>query len=161
MEPITLEPTRLTRKSYFRLLMLIKLRKTGWLYGMMVVMGLFLLFTAGTDRVQLFIALFALVWPFVVVLWFYVWTQRKDNARVYDERTFVLYPDKLVGTTLGGSLSEIPWSFFQRVVEIDGRILLYLTAGQMVILERSAFPDTAAEQRFREWLAAGMKGGEK
>lgn len=161
MEPITLEPTRLTRKSYFRLLMLIKLRKTGWLYGMMVVMGLFLLFTAGTDRVQLFIALFALVWPFVVVLWFYVWTQRKDNARVYDERTFVLYPDKLVGTTLGGSLSEIPWSFFQRVVEIDGRILLYLTAGQMVILERSAFPDTAAEQRFREWLAVGMKAGKK
>lgn len=161
MEAITLETIHLSRKSYFRLLMLIKLRKNGWLYGVMIMMGLFLLFTAGTDRVQFFIALFALVWPFVTVLWFYVWTQRKDNARVFDERTFVLYPDKLVGTTAGGSLSEIPWSYFQRVVEIDGRILLYLTAGQMVILERSAFPDTAAEQRFREWLAGGVRAGKE
>jgi hypothetical protein len=39
-------------------------------------------------------------------------------------------------------------------MEIDGRHLLYLTAGQMIILDKSAFPDAEAEQRFLVWLAA-------
>jgi hypothetical protein len=37
---------------------------------------------------------------------------------------------------------------------IDDRYLLYISAGQMIIIDREAFPDAAAEQRFCQWMAA-------
>ena len=157
MDQIHLKPMRLTRKAYFRVMVLLKVRKDGWLYVALIAMGLFLLVTVKDDHMQFFIALVAFAWPLFVLVWFYAWAHRKDNVRMYEERIFVLYPDKLVGTTPGGGRSELPWSYMQRVVEVDGRILLYISAGQMVILDRSSFPDRDAEQRFRQWLAAGMK----
>jgi hypothetical protein len=39
-------------------------------------------------------------------------------------------------------------------VEIDGRYLLYISAGQMLIMDKAAFPDAAGEVQFRQWLAA-------
>jgi len=152
-EAITLHPMQLTPMSYFRLLVRLKLRKSGWLYGLLILMGLFYLYTWDGEPLHTFITVFSLAWPLIMLVWLYAWAHRKDNKRIFEERRFVLDPEKLVGTTPGGGRSEIPWSYIQRTTEIDGRYLLYLTAGQMIILDKAAFPDAEAEQRFLGWLA--------
>jgi hypothetical protein len=154
MDAIVLRPMRLTRKAYFRLLVLLRIRKAGWLYATLLVTGLFLLIVAGNNPLLIFAGMFNLLWPLVMLAWLYVWTCRKDNEGIYEERNFVLDPDKLLGTTPGGACSEVPWSYIKRLVMIDDRYLLYISAGQMIIIDREAFPDAAAEQRFRQWMAA-------
>lgn len=145
---------RLTRKDYFRLLVLLRIRKAGWLYAALLVMGVFLFIVAGDNPLLVYIGLFNLLWPFVVLTWIYVYTLRKDNEVVYEERRMVIHPEKLIGTTPGGASSEVPWSYIKRVVIIDGRYLLYISAGQMIIIDKEAFPDISAEERFRQYLPA-------
>lgn len=82
----------------------------------------------------------------------YHWAYRKDNDRLFEERSFLLNEQHLVGTTSRGGRSEIPWSSMQRMVEIDGRYLLYLSAGQMIIMDKAAFPDRSLEERFLFWV---------
>jgi len=154
MDSITLKPMSLDRQAYFRLLVKIKLRKSGWLYGLLIAMGLFYLFTWNGEPLHTFITVFSFVWPLVMLVWFYVWTGRSDNARIYEERRFTIDAEKIIGTTPTGARGEIPWSHVVRVMEIDGRYLLYISAGQMLILDKAAFPDAASEAQFREWLAA-------
>lgn len=154
METITLAPQRLTRPAYFRLLVKIKLRKSGWLYGLLLAMGLVYLFTWSGEPLHTFITVFSFVWPLVMLVWFYVWTGRSDNARIYEERRFTIDADRITGTTPSGARGEIPWSHVVRVMEIDARYLLYISAGQMLIMDKSAFPDSNAEAQFRQWMAA-------
>ncbi|MEX1133033.1 MAG: YcxB family protein [Flavobacteriales bacterium] len=152
METICLKPIRLTRSAYFRLLVKIRLRKTGWLYALLLVMGFFYLVKWSGEPLHMFITILCFGWPLFMLAWFYVWTGRKDNRNIYEERYFVLDEEKAVGTTPGGVRSEIPWSYVQRVVEVDGRYLLYISAGQMLILDKLAFPDKDSEARFLSWV---------
>jgi hypothetical protein len=157
MDPITLAPIRLTQLEYFRLLVKLQLRKSGWMYLLLLVMGGLLWIRYDGEPFHLFLICFSFGLPFVMAIRLYAWSRRKDNQRVYEERSFVLDEEKLVGTTPGGGRSEIPWSYVQRMVEVDGRYLLYISAGQMVILDKAAFPDGAAEQRFLAWVRNAVK----
>lgn len=152
MEPITLAPMRLSRPAYFRLLVMIWVRKTGWLYGLFILVGFYAVVLGSAGLAVYGLLLFAL--PLVRLGVLYSWTLRKDNARIYEERQFTMDAERIIGTTPSGARAEVPWSHVVRVVEIDGRYLLYITAGQMLILDKAAFPDAAAEARFRQWLAA-------
>lgn len=152
MDAIALKPIKLDRSAYFRLLVKIRLRRNGWLYGLLIAMGLFYLITWNGQPFHAFITLLCFGWPLLMLAWFYVWTWRKDNQVIYEERSFLLDEQKLMATTPGGGRSEIPWSYVQRMVEVDGRYLLYISAGQMIILDKAAFPDGAAEQRFLGWV---------
>ncbi len=157
MDPITLAPIRLTQPAYFRLLVKLQLRKSGWMYLLLLVMGGLLWSLYDGEPFHLFLICFSFGWPVLMAIWLYAWSRRKDNQRVYEERRFVLDEEKLVGTTPGGGRSEIPWSYVQRMVEVDGRYLLYFSAGQMVILDKAAFPDSAGEQRFLGWVRKAVK----
>lgn len=157
MDPITLAPIRLTQPAYLRLLVKLQLRKSGWMYLLLLVMGGLLVGLYDGDPFHVFLICFSFGWPFLMAIWLYVWSRRKDNQRVYEERRFVLDEEKLVGTTPGGGRSEIPWSYVQRMVEVDGRYLLYISAGQMIILDKAAFPDGAVEQRFLGWVGKALK----
>ncbi len=154
MDSITLKPMRLTRQAYFRLLVKIKLRKSGWLYGVLIALGVLYLFTWNGEPLHTFFTVFIFAWPLVMLVWFYVWTGRSDNSRIYEERHFTIDAERIIGITPSGARGEIPWSHVVRVLEIDGRYLLYISAGQMLILDKAAFPDAASEARFRLWLAA-------
>ena len=157
MDPITLAPIRLTQPAYFRLLVKLQLRKSGWIYLLLLVMGGLLLSLYDGEPFHLFLICFSFGWPFLMAAWLFAWSRRKDNQRVYEERHFVLDEEKMVGTTPGGGRSEIPWSYVQRMVEVDGRYLLYISAGQMIILDKDAFPDEAATQRFLGWVRKALK----
>lgn len=157
MDPIALAPIRLTQPAYFRLLVKLQLRKSGWMYLLLLVMGGLLLSLYDGEPFHLFLICFSFGWPFLMAIWLYAWSHRKDNQRIYEERRFVLDAEKLVGTSPGGGRSEIPWSYVQRMVEVDGRYLLYISAGQMVILDKAAFPDGAAERRFLGWVRKAVK----
>jgi hypothetical protein len=152
METITLAPMRLTRPAYLRLLVLIWVRKTGWLYGLFILVGCYAVVLGSAGLAVYGLLLFAL--PLIRLGVLYAWTLRKDNARIYEERHFTINEERIIGTTPSGGRGEIPWSHVVRVLEIDGRYLLYISAGQMLILDKAAFPDAAAEARFRQWLAA-------
>ena len=152
MDTIRLKPMRLTRAAYFRLLVKIRLRTIGWLYGLMLVLGLFYLINWSGEPLHMVITMLCLGWPVFMLAWFYAWTGRKDNRGIYEERCFVLDQEKAVGTTPGGGRSETPWSYVQRMVDLDDRYLLYITAGQMLIFDKAAFPDKDSEVRFLSWL---------
>jgi hypothetical protein len=157
MASIELSPVRLSRQSYFRLLLALQWRKSGWLHALCLLLGGLLWIGYDGEPLHLFLISACLGWPVVMVVWLFAWTRRKDNQRIYEERWFVLDEQKLLGTTPGGGRSEIPWSYVQRTMEIDGHLLLFLSAGQMIILDRSAFPDAASEQRLRSWIAAAKR----
>jgi hypothetical protein len=152
MGSITLKPMRLTRQAYFRLLVKLWARRFGWVYGLFLLVGLYAILL-GSPVLAVYGALL-LALPLIRLVLLYAWSRRGDNARIYEERHFTITGEKIVGTTPSGSRAEIPWSHVVRVMEIDGRYLLYISAGQMLILDKAAFPDAASEDRFRQWLAA-------
>ena len=152
MDALALKPLKLDRSAYFRLLVKIRLRRNGWLYALLIAMGLYYLFTWTGEPFHAFITALCFGWPLFMVAWIYVWTGRKDNRVIYEERSFVLDEQKMVAATPAGGRSEVPWTYVQRMVEIDGRYLLYISAGQMIVLDKAAFPDRAAEERFIAWL---------
>lgn len=149
---ITLAPQRLTRRAYFRLLVKIWARKAIWLYVPYVLIGLYALLIGPPGLAPYGALLLAL--PLLRIGMLYAWSARKDNARIYEERHFTINEERIIGTTPSGAGGEVPWSHVVRVLEIDGRYLLYISAGQMLIMDKAAFPNAAAEARFRQWLAA-------
>jgi hypothetical protein len=154
MEVIQLNPMRLTRSAYFRLMVKIWLHKMAWIYAFFMVVGLFALFAWHGAELYGFILLSLPLTRLAVLLW---WVLHKDNRSVYEERSFAINGEKIIGTTPSGSRGEIPWSHVVRVLEIDDRYLLYISAGQMIILDKSAFPDRAAEEHFLSWVKPLIK----
>jgi hypothetical protein len=150
MDTIELAPMRLTRSAFFRLLVMLRARKSGWIYALFLLVGILSLIYGPQEQAPL--GLLLIVLPFIMLAVLLHWAIRKDNQHVYEERSFVLDEEKLIGITAGGGRSEVPWSYVKRLVEIDGRYLLYISAGQMIILDKVAFPDKASEERFLYWV---------
>lgn len=150
METIELAPMRLTRSAFFRLIVMLRVRKSGWIYAVFLLVGIVSVAYGPKEQALLGLLLIALPFIMLAVLWH--WAIRKDNQHVYEERRFVLDEEKLLGITAGGGRSEVPWNYVKRLVEIDGRYLLYISAGQMIILDKLAFPDRASEERFLSWV---------
>ena len=63
MDPITLDPIRLTQPAYFRLLVKLQLRKSGWMYLLLLVMGGLLLSLYDGEPFHLFLICFSFGWP--------------------------------------------------------------------------------------------------
>lgn len=154
MDAIQLHPMRLSKAAFFRLLVKLWLRKLGWLYGVFVLVGLFGLFVLdGVSHLALILLALPLV-RLAVLAW---WTLNKDNRSFFEERNMTLDEQRIVTTTSSGARAEFPWSSVVRLRAIDGRYLLYLSAGQMLIVDKAAFPDQASEERFLGWLNRSIK----
>ncbi|MCB0767781.1 MAG: YcxB family protein [Flavobacteriales bacterium] len=157
MERIELSVDRIEPWQYFKLLVKLRLRRVGWLYALFCAIGLFQLTSSSMDHSVDHLGFLLLSLPLVMVGVLWYWAYRMDNRAMLEARHFTLDPDKLVGTTQDGSRGEIPWNRIQRVLEIDAKVLLYVSAGQMIILPRSAFLDIADLTRVKSWVQASKK----
>lgn len=156
MERIELFVPKIDPWAYFVLLVKLRLRRFGWLYGIFCFIGLFQLTSSVANPEMDHLGILLLSFPLIMAAFLCYWAYRKDNHSMLEERHFVIDQEKLVGTGRSGSRGEIPWSSIQRVVEIDDKFLLYISADQMIILPKSVFDDQGMLDQFRSWLQAAQ-----
>ncbi len=148
MDTIELQPFRITSRAFFLLLVKLRLRRFGWLYGCFLLIGMFTLIT----KIDVLLGLLLISFPLIMLGVLYYWAFRKDSRQLLEERRFLLNEHQLEVITSGGARSELPWSYIQYIVEINGHYLLYLSVGQMILIDKVAFPDRSSEERFLFWV---------
>jgi hypothetical protein len=156
-ERIVLKPFRLSRKEYLAILLRVLVKKRGGLYVLMLILGAVLLGASQGRTAVVLAGLANLLYPLLILLYCVGLTRKRANRSVYEERSMTVDADGLSIAMSGGATSNVPWAYVMEVVELERYVLLYISTSSFIFVERAAFPDTADEARFKQWLQVGRK----
>lgn len=153
-DAILLKPLKLTPARYFRVVAAIRFKR-GWAMLLFILSaGVFFLFNQDGSAFTFFMAGFGLGYPFVLLIWLFVWCRLPRNRLIYEERTAELNTEGVKVVAANGARSEVPWSYVQKMEELAGYFLLHIGAGRLILLERVGFPNEESIATFKGWLAA-------
>lgn len=152
MDAITLKPMRLWRSAHSPLMVKAWHRKGVWWHAVFTVVGVCALLSGSAALESYGLPLLSVLVIRMPAL--AAWVRQKGGQRVFEERGTTVDADRIVCTASSGTESVVPRSYVVRAPELNGRHPLCTSADRLLILDKSAFLGTDAEERFRQWLAA-------
>ena len=128
----------LTKKKYTKIVLLIRFKKSWWLYLLMFLLGLFHLPKFGNDNFSTFFVLFSFSYPFIISIYLYFWAGSKDHQPIFS-KTKLSFNDEYLFFERDGNESKLMPNSIQKVLSKNDYWLIYLSKGQFIYIPKNIF----------------------
>lgn len=143
----TLE-NKLDPKQYFKLLILIFIKKQWWVLTVLWLCCTYALFINEKDSFDLFIIFFSILYPVFLLIYFWNYAHSKDNRIFFLSRTYQIDSVKLIGKLNDGSESVINKNHIIKVLELKNFFLLYISQKQFINIQKNSFKSESDKKWF-------------
>lgn len=146
----------LNPKEYLKILLRLQLRKSWWVYLLLIINAVVLAPRFGTDQFATFMFVLSILYIFFMFFYLVWFTKAKDNRNIYSSRQLNFGPEKIVaysgGTTLFDTptTSEVANSQVVRTAKVGNFWLLYLSRAQFIVVPRSIFKSAEDYEAFKK-----------
>lgn len=154
---ITTNKIQLTTTSYFKTIMKIFIKKWLWFIVVSWSLAVFISLKEEKNSFLNIYIIFALLYPFIVVIQYWIYAHSKDNRIFLLERYFEIYEDKVVGFLIDGTENTVKNEHFIRVVELSNNYLLYISKNQYLLFPKDCFKSDADMAWFEEKIILNIK----
>ena len=136
---IITNPTKLSPAGLFKILALRYLRKRWWLLAWMWVLAVIIGLQETYDNFSLFLIVFSLIYPLLIILILWRFVTAKDNKILFLERHYEIDNDRITGIIDQDTYSLTKIEHFIKAELIQGTYLLYLSKSQFMYIPIDSF----------------------
>ena len=137
---------KLTPKDLFLILILRYVKKRWWLITFLWISAI-LLGLSGTAN-SLFFIVFAIIYPFALLIQFWIYVKSKDNKSFFLERHYEIDNEKINGIIDQDTFSTQKIELFIKAEFIQKTYLLFFSTSQFMYIPVSSFESESD----REWF---------
>ena len=148
---------QLTKKEYFSFLIRILLKKRWWLFTFILFISVLILLSENRDTTDIFVVDFGFLYPLVIALQYWRFTNSKENKIIFAERQHEIFVDRIISHMGEISESTIDVKNFIKVFELKDLYLLYISKGQSLYFPKHAFKTKEDENWFRNEVFLKIK----
>lgn len=145
---ITTKKVKLTAKELFSIFMIRYLKKRWWLIAWIWILAIILGFDGIGDSFEVFLIVFAVIYPILLGVQFWRYVTSKDNRLLLLERFYEIDNEKINGIIDEDTYSPIKLEHFIKVDLIRKTYLLYIAKNQFIYIPINSF-ETDSD---REWF---------
>ena len=145
---ITTKKVKLTAKELFSIFMIRYLKKRWWLIAWIWILAIILGFNGIDDSFEVFLIVFAVIYPILLGIQFWRYVTSKDNKLLLLERFYEIDNEKINGIIDEDTYSPIKLEHFIKVDLIRKTYLLYIAKNQFIYIPIDSF-ETDSD---REWF---------
>ena len=154
---IKTKKVHLTAKELFSILIIRYLKKRWWLFAWIWLPAAFFLFDGIYESIDIFSIAFAVIYPFIIVIQFWVHVTSKDNKVLLLERYYEIDSDKINGIIDQDTCSLIKIEHFIKVELVRKTYLLYISKNQFVYIPVNAFKTDLDKEWFEREIVKRIK----
>ncbi|MEL0456764.1 YcxB family protein [Flavobacteriaceae bacterium SZ-1-7] len=137
----------LTKKDYAKIIISKRIKKSWWLYAIMIVMGLIYLPSFGKDSFSSFFVLFAFIYPIAIVIYLWVWAYSKGHEPIFSE-TKLSFDDNFLYFEQSENETKLSPGTIQNIVSNNDYLLLYISKGRFIYIPKNIFYSTEDFNKF-------------
>ncbi len=153
---ITTKKFSLSKQTYFGILVKTYFRSRWWFPVLFWVFAI-LFAMDGINTIDLFLVLYAVIFPFILLLTFRRQAYSAQNKLFLMERYFEFDTEKSTGYLTDGTAQVIMNSNFFKVFTTESYYLLYLARNQFVYIPVSAFNNEEDKKWFEAEIIARIR----
>ena len=154
---ITTKKVKLTPKDLFSILILRYIKKRWWLFiwiwGLALILGL----DGINDSFDVFFIVFAIIYPILLLIQFWIYVTSKDNKLLLLERYYEIDNEKINGIIDKDTYSPIKLEHFIKVDLIRKTYLLYIAKNQFVYIPIDSFESDSDREWFENEIIKKIK----
>lgn len=154
---ITTKNIKQTSKEYFKILVMINIKKRWWIFVLLWLLALVNIIRGRMDTFNIFFIVFSIVYPLLYLAYLFWFANSKDNKLYFIERYYDIYEDKIIGFLSDGTESPIKLEYFVRVLEMKNYYLLYISKAQFVYLPKDSFKSEQDKDWFENNILAKIQ----
>lgn len=154
---IITEKIKLTEYSFFKILLAVYLKKRWWFIVMIWLFALLMFSKDEKDSSDTFFIFFAIFYPILLAIRFWIYSNSKDNKLFLLERFFEIDENKFIVFLGDGTESTIKIEHFIRVVELKNIFLLYISKNQFIFIPKGSFKSNQDRVWFEQNIILRIK----
>lgn len=128
----------LPKTKYAKIVILKRLKKSWWLYLVVLVMATFHLSKFGKDNFSTFFVIFAVLYPLATTVWLYFWAISNDRELVFKD-TLLTFDDSNLYFIKDNNESKIPYTNIKKVISKENFWMLYISKEQFIYVDKTIF----------------------
>jgi hypothetical protein len=139
-------------KTYFNIVLKTRIKKRGWLYGLIILLGLIHLYLYLINDVESSIvwAIFCFLYPLFIYIYLYRFSYSKDQREFLDEKQLFFDAEKIKIVENDGGQGEFPYSRINRVKTEKDFWMLYISKSQFIYVPKNIFYTEADCKEFEQ-----------
>ena len=142
------EKFALTIQDYFKMLIVIYLKRRWWMISLTIFMGFLFLLKNEKESLDYFFIFFGFFYPIIILIQYWRFASSRENSLFLIERYYEISEDELIGKLSDGSESTIKKANFIKSIELKSYYLLYISKSQFVYIPKKAFINQDDEDFF-------------
>jgi len=135
---IETKPYNLLKAEYRKIIISQRLKKSWWLYALLILLGIYHLQKFGQDSFSSFFTIFAFIYPCSVFVFLYFWSGSKGHNPIFDE-TKLAFDTHYFYFERNGNESKLNQSTIQKTITHNSYWLLYISKGQFIYVPKNIF----------------------
>ena len=139
---------KLTPKDLFLILILRYIKKCWWLFAWISFLAIIFGLNGINDSFDIFFIAFAIIYPILIVIRFWIHVTSKDNKSFFLERHYEMDNEKINGIIDQDTFSTQKIELFIKVEFIQKTYLLFFSKSQFMYIPANSFESDAD----REWF---------
>jgi hypothetical protein len=141
----------LSKKKYFKIILINRFKKAWWLYLLMILLGILSLPKFGTDSFSTFFVIFSFSYPILISIYLYYWVSSKDHEPLF-LKTKLSFNDEYLFFERDGNESKLIPSTIQKVLSKKEHWLLYISKDQFIYIPKNIFYNTEDHKSFSQLI---------
>ena len=154
---ITTEKFQLTKKSFFKTLLLAHLKRRWWFFLFIWALAFLFSLDGRNDAFEHFYIYFAILYPIYFLYTYWRFANSKDNRLFLLERYYEIYEDRFVGYLSDETQNTLKCEHFIKKVALNTIYLFYISRHQFVFIPKEAFKSKEDEDWFRQNIVSKIK----
>lgn len=143
----TTKPYKLSKKNYRKIILQTRLKKSWWVFILMILAGSLYLKNFGKDSFSTFFVLLAFSYPIMIVSYLIFWVNSKDLQPIFSE-TKLTFDETHLYFYRNGNESKISPKSFQKIISMNSFWLIYIAKGQFLFVPKDIFYSNDDFNRF-------------
>lgn len=129
---------KLTRNIYAKIIIAKRLKKSWWLYALMVILGVLYLPKFGKDHFSTFFVIFSFLYPLAIITYLYFWANSKGHQPIFSE-TKLSFDESFLYFERNNNETKLSPDTIQNTVSHSDYWLLYISKGQFIYIPKNIF----------------------
>lgn len=132
------KPYNLTQEIYTRIVIKKRIKKSWWLFALMLLLSFVNLSKFGKDNMSTFMVIFGFTYPFITFIYLYFWSRSKNNNMLF-EIMDMSFDNSNLHFKRTGNESKIPALNISKVVSEKEFWMLYIQQGNFIYVPKDIF----------------------
>ncbi|MFL1011415.1 YcxB family protein [Flavisericum labens] len=128
----------LTKKTYTKIIIGKRFKKSWWLYALMILMSMFYIPNFGKDSFSTFFTLFAFIYPIIVIVFLWFWANSKGHNPIFSEIK-LSFDDSFIYFEDNDNETKLNPKTIQNIVSNPKYWLLYISKGRFIYIPKKHF----------------------